>query len=130
MTAVQGLRDHGKVEPGQSLLIIGAAGGSASFQVQLGKVLGAEVTGVCSETKVELVVMLGADQVIDYTREDFLQRGQRYDVVFQLAGTASASEPGGPDPEVTLVGSSGESEGHRRPGSVKRLGWSRRCHRS
>jgi NADPH:quinone reductase-like Zn-dependent oxidoreductase len=113
MTAVQGLRDHGKVEPGQRLLIIGAAGGVGTFAVQLGKVLGAEMTGVCSETKVELVGSLGADHVIDYTREDFLQRGQRYDVVFQLAGTASASELRGVlTPKGTLVGSSGESEGH------------------
>jgi NADPH:quinone reductase-like Zn-dependent oxidoreductase len=113
MTAVQGLRDHGKVEPGQRLLIIGAAGGVGTFAVQVAKVLGAEVTGVCSDTKVELVGSLGADHVVDYTREDFLQRGQRYDVVFQLAGTASASELRRVlTPKGTLVGSSGESEGH------------------
>jgi NADPH:quinone reductase-like Zn-dependent oxidoreductase len=114
MTAVQGLRNHGKVEPGQRLLIIGAAGGVGTFAVQLAKVLAAEVTGVCSATKVELVGSLGADHVIDYTREDFLQRGQRYDVVFQLAGTASASELRRVlTPKGILVGSSGESEGHR-----------------
>ena len=113
MTALQGLRDHGKVEPGQRLLIIGASGGVGTFAVQLAKVLGAEVTGVCSGTKVELVGSLGADHVIDYTREDFLQRGQRYDVVFQLAGTASASELRRVlTPKGILVGSSGESEGH------------------
>ena len=113
MTAVQGLRDHGKVEPGRRVLIVGASGGVGTNAVQLAKVLGAEVTGVCSATKVEMVRSLGADHVVDYTREDFLNGGQRYDVVFQLAGTSSPSELRHVlTPKGTLVGSSGESEGH------------------
>jgi NADPH:quinone reductase-like Zn-dependent oxidoreductase len=113
MTAVQGLRDHGKVEPGQRVVIVGASGGVGTFAIQLAKFLGAEVTGVCSSTKVELVGSLGADHVVDYTREDFVNGGQRYDVIFQLAGTSSPSKlRRALTPKGTLVGSSGESDGH------------------
>ena len=113
MTALQGLRDHGKVEPGQRVLIVGAGGGVGTFAVQLARFLGAEVTGVCSTKKAELVRSLGADHVVDYTREDFPGGAERYVVVFQLAGTSSPSELRRVlTPEGTLVGSSGESEGH------------------
>ena len=113
MTAVQGLRDHGKVERGQRVVIVGASGGVGTFAVQLAKFLGAEVTGVCSATKVELVESLGADHVVDYTRESFVNGRQRYDVIFQLAGTSSPSELRRVlTQKGTLVGSSGESEGH------------------
>jgi NADPH:quinone reductase-like Zn-dependent oxidoreductase len=113
MTALQGLRDHGKVEPGQRVLIVGAGGGVGTFAVQLARFLGAEVTGVCSTKKAELVRSLGANHVVDYTREDFPGGAERYDVVFQLAGTSSPSELRRVlTPEGTLVGSSGESEGH------------------
>src|SRR5919106_3202863 len=72
LTALQGLRDHGRVEPGQKALIIGASGGVGTFAVQMAKAFGAHVTGVCSTTKVDLVRSIGADRVIDYTREDFV----------------------------------------------------------
>jgi NADPH:quinone reductase-like Zn-dependent oxidoreductase len=71
LTALQALRDTGKVQPGQQVVIVGAAGGVGSFAVQLAKAFGAQVTGVCSTTKVDLVRSIGADEVIDYTREDF-----------------------------------------------------------
>ena len=86
LTALQGLRDHGKIEPGQRVLIIGAAGGVGSFAVQLANQLGAEVTGVCSSAKVDLVRTLGADRVVDYTKEDFTEQGPRYDLILDTAG--------------------------------------------
>src|SRR3989475_3889884 len=92
ITALQGLRDFAEVKPGQEVLINGAAGGVGTFAVQVAKVLGAKVTGVCSTRNLELVRSIGADQVIDYTREDFTKAGQRYDVIFDLAGNHSLSE--------------------------------------
>jgi NADPH:quinone reductase-like Zn-dependent oxidoreductase len=90
-TALQGLRDVGRVQPGERVLIIGAAGGVGSFAVQIAKAFGAHVTGVCSSTKVDLVRSIGADDVIDYTREDFAEMGQRYDVILDTAGNRSVS---------------------------------------
>ena len=84
--ALKGLRDVAKVEAGQTVLIIGAAGGVGSLAVQVAKALGAEVTGVCSTSKVELVRSLGADHVVDYTQEDFADRPERYDVILDTAG--------------------------------------------
>ena len=121
LTALQGLRDHGRVQPGQQVLVIGAAGGVGTFAVQLAKLLGAEVTGVCSTGKLDLVRSLGADHVIDYTREDFTRSGRRYDLVLQLAGTSSPADcRRALTAKGTLLLSSGESAG-RWIGPVDRM---------
>lgn len=89
MTALQGLRDAGRIQPGQRALIIGASGGVGSFAVQIAKALGAEVSGVCSTRNVELVRSIGADHVIDYTQGDITETDGRYDVILQAAGTTA-----------------------------------------
>jgi NADPH:quinone reductase-like Zn-dependent oxidoreductase len=91
LTALQGLRDRGRIQPGQTVLINGAAGGVGHFAVQIAKHFGAETTGVCSTTAVDLVRSIGADHVIDYTREDFTTGPLRYDVMFDCVGNRSLS---------------------------------------
>jgi NADPH:quinone reductase-like Zn-dependent oxidoreductase len=91
LTALQGLRDHGRVEPGQKVLVVGASGGVGTFAVQIAKAFGAHVTGACSTTKVEMVRSIGADHVIDYTRDDFADGEQRYDLILDIGGSSPLS---------------------------------------
>jgi NADPH:quinone reductase-like Zn-dependent oxidoreductase len=92
LTALQGLRDKGKLASGQKVLINGASGGVGTFAVQIAKILGAEVTGVCSTRNVELIQSLGADVVVDYTQHDFAQEAKRYDLVLDNVGNRSLSD--------------------------------------
>ena len=91
-TALQGLRDHAQVKPGQRVLVNGAGGGVGTFAVQIAKALGAHVTAVTSTRNVELIRSLGPDEVVDYTKEDFARRGGRYDAIFDLAANRSLSD--------------------------------------
>jgi len=108
ITALQGLRDSGGVTAGQTVLINGAAGGVGTFAVQIAKVLGAAVTGVCSTRNLEMAGDLGADHVIDYTREDFTRAPGRYDVIFDLVGNHTLSSiRRALNPRGVFVGSGG-----------------------
>lgn len=122
LTALQGLRNHGEVEPGHKVLIIGASGGVGTYAVQLAKAFGAEVTAVCSTTKVDLVRSLGADHVIDYTRDDFAERDRRYDVILDIGGNSSLSHlRRALTPKGTLVITGGETGGRWLGGYDRQL---------
>jgi NADPH:quinone reductase-like Zn-dependent oxidoreductase len=114
ITALQGIRDKGKVQAGQKVLINGASGGVGTFAVQIAKSYGADVTGVCSTRNLDLVRSLGADHVIDYTKEDFTKADQRYDVILDNVANHSLSECRrvlNPDGKYVLIGGGGFNEG-------------------
>lgn len=122
LTALQAVRDQADVQPGQSVLVIGASGGVGSYAVQVAKAFGAEVTGVCSTAKVDMVRSLGADHVIDYRQEDFAAGGQRYDVILDTGGNASLSRlRGALAPAGTLVIIGGEGGGRWIGGTDRQL---------
>jgi NADPH:quinone reductase-like Zn-dependent oxidoreductase len=122
LTALQAVRDHGRVRAGEKVLIVGASGGVGTFGVQIAKAFGAEVTGVSSAAKIEAVRALGADHVVDYTREDFTKGGQRYDVILDIGGNRRLSDlrrvltPRG---RLVIVG--GETDGRLLGGADRQL---------
>jgi NADPH:quinone reductase-like Zn-dependent oxidoreductase len=122
LTALQGLRDRAELEPGQKVVVVGASGGVGTFAVQIAKAFGAEVTAVCSTRNVEQARALGADDVVDYTREDVTRIGRRFDVVFHVGGRMSWRQCKRlltPEGKLVVAGASG---GNRVTGPVSYLG--------
>jgi NADPH:quinone reductase-like Zn-dependent oxidoreductase len=122
LTALQGLRDHAKVQAGQKVLVVGASGGVGTFAVQIAKAFGAEVTGVCSTAKVDMVRAIGADHVLDYTREDFADGQHRYDVILDIGGNRRLSDLRRslvPEGRLVIVG--GETDGRWLGGTDRQL---------
>ncbi|WP_241038221.1 NAD(P)-dependent alcohol dehydrogenase [Blastococcus litoris] len=122
LTALQAVRDHGRIQAGQQVLVIGASGGVGSFAVQIAKAFGAEVTGVCSTAKVDAVRALGADHVLDYTREDATDGRHRYDVVLDTGGNSRLSRLRRaltPTGRLVIVG--GETDGRWLGGSDRQI---------
>jgi NADPH:quinone reductase-like Zn-dependent oxidoreductase len=116
------VRDHAKVQAGQKVLIIGASGGVGTFAVQIAKAFGAEVTGVCSTAKVELVRSIGADHVVDYTREDFADGEHHYDAILDIGGNRRISDLRRTlTPRGTLVIVGGETDGRWLGGTDRQL---------
>jgi len=122
-TALQGLRDSGRIEIGQSVLVVGASGGVGTYTVQLAKALGAEVTGVASTGKLELVSSIGADHVIDYTKEDFADGSRHYDLIVDIGGRRRLSSlRRALTPKGTLVLLGGEGGGTLTGGMSRQIG--------
>jgi NADPH:quinone reductase-like Zn-dependent oxidoreductase len=122
LTALQGLRDHGRIEPGQEVLIVGASGGVGTFAVQIAKAFGGRVTGVCGAAKVEMVRSIGAYHAIDYTREDFAEGDPRYDLILDIGGNSSLSRlRRALAPKGTLVIVGGEGGGRWLGGTDRQL---------
>jgi len=122
LPALQALRDHGKVRQGQKVLVIGASGGVGTYAVQTARAFGAHVTGVCSTTKVDMVRSIGADQVIDYTREDFAEGDQRYDLILDIGGNSTLRRlRRALTPRGTLVITGGETDGRWLGGTDRQI---------
>ncbi|MDQ3897613.1 MAG: NAD(P)-dependent alcohol dehydrogenase [Actinomycetota bacterium] len=122
LTALQAVRDRGRIQAGQKVLVVGASGGVGSFAVQIAKAYGAEVTGVCSTAKVDMVRAIGVDRVIDYTREDFTSDGHRYDVILDIGGNRPLSDlRRALTPRGTLVIVGGETGGRWLGGTDRQL---------
>jgi NADPH:quinone reductase-like Zn-dependent oxidoreductase len=122
LTALQALRDRGNLQPGQKVLIVGASGGVGTFAVQIAKAFGARVTGVCTTTKVDLVRSIGADHVIDHTRDDFADGTHHYDLIIDIGGNASLRRlRRALTPHGTLVIAGGETDGRWLGGAERQL---------
>jgi NADPH:quinone reductase-like Zn-dependent oxidoreductase len=122
LTALQAVRDRGHVQVGQQVLVIGASGGVGTFAVQIAKAYGANVTGVCSTAKTDMVKSIGADRVIDYTREDIADGGRRYDVILDTGGNGPLRQlRHALTPRGTLVIIGGETDGRWLGGSDRQL---------